>query len=91
MSLRLVYRVIPVSWWSFIKSDIFEPRVISDPLQFRDDVLANWFGSTQQPNRPAYMQQLNGRYFNFDRLGIAYINENLLRLRQAYAEFVLEP
>ena len=40
--------------------------------------------------RPAYMQQLNGRYFNFDRLGIAYINENLPRLRQAYAEFVLE-
>ena len=39
---------------------------------------------------PAYMQQLNGRYFNFDRLGIAYINENLPRLRQAYAEFVLE-
>ncbi|MDG1816871.1 MAG: YjbH domain-containing protein [Glaciecola sp.] len=38
--------------------------------------------------RPAYMQQLNGRYFNFDRLGIAYINENLPRLRQAYAEFV---
>jgi hypothetical protein len=37
------------------------------------------------------MQQLNGRYFNFDRLGIAYINENLPRLRQAYAEFVLEP
>jgi hypothetical protein len=40
--------------------------------------------------RPGYLAQMQGRYFNFDRLSIAHLNKALPRLRLAYKEFVLE-
>ena len=38
--------------------------------------------------RPGYLAQMQGRYFDFDRLSLAYIQQNLPRLRNAYKEFV---
>jgi len=37
--------------------------------------------------RPGYLAQMQGRYFDFDRLSLAYIQQNLPRLRDAYAKF----
>jgi hypothetical protein len=39
--------------------------------------------------RPGYLTQMQGRYFNFDRLSIAHLNKVLPRLRLAYKEFVI--
>jgi len=41
--------------------------------------------------RPGYLAQMQGRYFNFDRLSIAHLNNALPRLRIAYRDFVLKP
>ena len=38
--------------------------------------------------RPGYLAQMQGRYFDFDRLSLAYINNHLPRLRDAYRTFV---
>ena len=40
--------------------------------------------------RPGYLAQMQGRYFNFDRLSIAHLNKALPRLRLAYKEFVID-
>ncbi|UTP71932.1 YjbH domain-containing protein [Alteromonas sp. LMIT006] len=37
--------------------------------------------------RPGYLAQMQGRYFNFDRLSIAHLNNALPRLLIAYREF----
>ena len=37
--------------------------------------------------RPGYLAQMQGRYFDFDRLSLAYIEQNLPRLRDAYAKY----
>ena len=37
--------------------------------------------------RPGYLAQMQGRYFNFDRLSIAHLNQALPRLLIAYRDF----
>ena len=75
MSTRHGIQVRPAERWNYSLETSVIDGARSNPIY------------VNQAYRPAYLQQLTGRYFNFDRLSLDYINNNLPRLREAYLQF----